>query len=164
MFEYHWLEAEQADSIIKPLEVASDENASEGKFIHSPSGTGHQYALSHIMALYTVNISQEGEYILWGRVKILNQKHNSFFVQINDDWDNLWEIELGNHWHWDMVNDRNKSIDPMTFTLSKGVHTIKIKLREDGTKLDKMLLTNNMGFVPSGRGDVAEKSRYSEDH
>ena len=58
------------------------------------------------------------------------------------------------------VNDRD-IVDQVRFMLQSGVHTIRIKLREDGTKLDKLLLTNAKGFIPSGRGDAADNPDYS---
>jgi arylsulfatase A-like enzyme len=150
LVEYHWLEAEDADTIIDPLEIATDDNASEGRFIYSQNGKGNEYVPSSIMATYTVNISQAGDYVLLGRVKVIDKRDNSFFVQIDNGSDDLWEIETGNYWHWDAVNNRDDA-DPVQFSLTKGVHTINIKLREDGTKLDKMLLTNNVTFVPRGK-------------
>jgi len=48
------------------------------------------------------------------------------------------------------------------FTLARGAHTIKIKLREDGTRLDKLLLTNDiLTFTPEGKGENAEKKDFS---
>jgi hypothetical protein len=159
LLDYYWLEAENADTIVDPLEVAKDDTASGNKFIYSPNGTSNQYVPGSIMGTYTVNILQAGEYILLGRVKVIDKRDNSFFVQIDSGSDNLWEIEAGNYWHWDAVNDRDDA-DPVKFSLPSGVHTIKLKLREDGTKLDKMLLTNNVAFVPSGKGGIAENQRY----
>jgi arylsulfatase A-like enzyme len=162
--ENHWLEAEYAGTIINPLNVATDENASEGRYIYPPNGTGNQYTPGPIMAIYTVNISQAGKYVLWGRVIAPSKSNDSFFVQIDNDTDNLWDVEPGNHWHWDKVNDRD-NFDPLRFILAQGVHTIRIKLREDGTKLDKLLLTNNIfDFVPCGNGDIAENLVYSKNH
>jgi len=148
--EYHWLEAEYADTLTNPLVADTDDNASKGGFIYAPNGTGNEYTLGgSTIATYTVNIAQEGVYILWGRVQAHDRKDNSFFVQIDDNLDNLWEVETGNYWLWDKVNARD-IFDPVGFNLKSGIHTIKIKLREDGTKLDKILLTNNLDFVPSG--------------
>ena len=62
---------------------------------------------------------------------------------------------MGNQWHWDKVNDY-EILDPVPFSLTPGVHTIKVKLREDGTKLDKMLLTNDINFVPRGKGSYVD--------
>ena len=107
------------------------------------------------MATYEVNVSDAGRYILWGRVSVSNKKDNSFFIQIGDGEDNLWEIATGSNWHWDRVNNRDLA-DPVIFMLTEGVNTIKVKLREDGTKLDKMLLTNNIFFIPKDAGDRVE--------
>jgi arylsulfatase A-like enzyme len=154
-FEDHWLEVEHAQSIVKPLEVADDEDASKGKYIYAPNGTVDQYTPGPTMAIYMVNISQAGEYVLWGNVSAADKGDNSFFVQVDNGLDNSWEVEPGISWHWDVVNNRHES-DPVKFILTEGLHKIKVKLREDGTKLDKLLLTNNMGFVPRGKGDHAE--------
>ena len=78
--EYHWLEAENADSVVNPFQVVDDENASEGKYVYSANGTGNQYTPGPIMLTYTVNISHAGEYIMWGRVKASDDKDNSFFI------------------------------------------------------------------------------------
>jgi len=146
-----WLEAEDADTIVNPFRVANDESASGGKYIGSPNGTGNEYTPGGtVMAAYTVNISRAGVYILWGRVQARHGGDNSFFIQVDDNEDTLWEVEIGDPWHWDTVNDRDIR-DPVRFILNPGVHTIRIKLREDGTKLDKLLLTNNADFVPNGK-------------
>jgi len=160
--ESHWLEAENADSIDSPLKVSNDDNASGGKYIFSPNGTGNYYTGSSIMAIYTVNISQAGAYSLWGRVKAADKKDNSFFVQINNGSNYFWEVEPGNQWHWDRVNNRGTS-DPLVFTLPEGKNTIKVKMREDGTQLDKMLLTNDIDFVLSEKRDV-KNLEYLNDH
>ena len=161
MLEYQWLEAEHADTIVNPLEVANDDSASNSRFIYAPNGTGNDYSAGFIMSTYTVNISQEGEYILLGRVKVTDKRDNSFFVQIDNGLNNLWEVETGDSWHWDRVNDRD-ILDPVKFILKSGVHKLKIKLREDGTKLDKLLLTNNVDFVPLGKGGFVENQDYSQ--
>ena len=152
-----WLEAEHVDTIVSPLEIAMDENASNGRFIYAPNGTGNEYSPGGtIMATYTVNLTQGGVYIFWGRVQAYDKRDNSFFIQIDEKLDNLWEVETGDSWHWDKVNNRDV-LDPVRFVLTPGVHTIRIKLREDGAKLDKVLLTNDTSFVPSGKGDITYK-------
>ena len=39
--------------------------------------------------------------------------------------------------------------DPVTYYLEAGQHTLKVKQREDGTKLDRILITDDMQFVPN---------------
>lgn len=108
------------------------------------------------MALYSVHIVQAGEYVLWGRVKASDGRDDSFFVQIDSGKDNLWKIAPSGKWHWAQVNSRD-SDDPVKFFLTEGLHAIKIKVREDGAKLDKLLLTNNVNFVPGRSGKQIKK-------
>ena len=159
--EYHWLEAEYADSIVSPLTVDDDENASAGKFVDSLMCTGNCSTPRSIMATYPVTIAQAGDYILWGRVSASDGSKNSFFIEIDNGYDNLWEVQVGKYWHWDAVNYRNR-VDPVKFVLFEGKHTIKVKLREDGTKLDKLLLTNDISFIPRGEGGSAENQGLFE--
>ena len=156
--ENHWLEAEYADTIVRPLEVVDDEDEASGKYIYVPNGAGSQYKPGPIMATYKVNITQTGRYVLWGRVKASNTNDNSFFVQIDDGHNNLWEVETGNDWHWDLVNDRDNT-DSVEFFLTNGKHTINVRQADDGTKLDKLLLTNKMDFIPSGKGTISKKPK-----
>lgn len=154
--EYYRLEAEDTDTDGGEFRVAYHRNASQGKFIHTPNGKGNHYLPGTTTGVvFAVSILQPGAYVLWGRVHADNEGNNSFFVQVDNGLHNLWEIEPGRNWHWDAVNNRRKA-DPAQFNLTEGVHTITIKVREDGTKLDKMILTNDISFVPSDAGGSAE--------
>ena len=161
--EWHWLEAEWADSLVFPLERADDKKASGGKFLRAGIGAGSCYSPGSIMATYTVVLEEGGEYILWGRVRAIGQKNNSFFIEIDNGFDNFWEMKTGNRWHWDKVNYFERT-DPVTFYLTAGKHTIKVKKREYGAQLDKLLLTNVKGFVPKGVGAPVKKPDYSNQH
>jgi hypothetical protein len=39
-----------------------------------------------------------------------------------------------------------------SFTLSAATHTLEFAYREDGTQLDRDLVTNDLAFVPTGQG------------
>jgi hypothetical protein len=155
--DYLWLEAEDADTGEGKLEVAHHSRASQGQFIHTPNGKGSHYTPGETTgAVYSVSILQPGEYVLWGRVQAPTEGDNSFFVQVDDGFNNLWECNPGGKWHWDTVNNRGKA-DPVKFFLTEGIHTITLKVREDGTKLDQMVLTNDLSFIPGG---VREKGKH----
>ena len=147
--------------MVSPFEIAQDENASEGKYIYVPNGTANQYASPPPMATYQVTVRQGGTYILWGRVLTPTKKDNSFLIKIDNERSNRWHIKTGKDWHWDQVNTRGRG-DPVHFILSEGKHTIQVMLSEDGTKLDKMLLTNHLVLVPTCKGESQENSGYSE--
>ncbi len=150
--ESHWFEAEHADTITAPFVVAFDDNASNGQFVHVPEGKGGRFSPGATMATYRVTVEQPGIYVLWGRVRASDVRNDSFFAQIDNGLENVWSVALGKSWHWDMVNN-GLGEDPVKFSLTTGDHTITIKLREDGTKLDRLLLTNDTDRVPRGKGD-----------
>ena len=43
--------------------------------------------------------------------------------------------------------------DPAIYTLNSGLHTLLIEGRENGTRLDKLLITNDLNFTPYCDGD-----------
>jgi hypothetical protein len=65
-------------------------------------------------------------------------------------WDTFREGE--DIWVWDQVSDR-RIADPVIFTLDAGIHTLVIKQREDGTKLDSIFITNDRAYDPLGPGE-----------
>ena len=153
---YLWLEAEHADTIDDPFEIADEEGASNGKYVYAPNGTGSQYPPGSVLATYGVTIPQTGMYYLWGRVRASSGGDNSFFVQIDDGVKSLWDIKPNNTWYWEPVYIQKRL---GKFNLTKGVHTIQVELREDGAKLDKMLLiSNHMNLLPRGKGKALEKT------
>ncbi len=149
--QYVWIETEQPTTITTPLQIANDTSASQGRFIYAPNGSGSQWSATNKMATYTVNITEAGEYLLYGRVNAANGDDNSFYIQVDNGVNALWDTAFGNGWQWQQVVDRDNPVQ-LRFNLSVGTHTIKIKLREDGTKIDKLLLTNDLNFTPTGTG------------
>ena len=143
-----YLEAESAAGLFAPFRIANDSAASNGKYVYVPASSGNSFTPGKIVASYNVNIPQSGTYILWGRVIAPDANHDSFFVQIDNGPDNYWDVQNGAAWHWDQVNNQTHHVDPAKFTLTKGTHTIKIKLRENGTKLDRIFLTNDIIVTP----------------
>ena len=146
----YWLEAETADSITSPMQVANDSAASGGQFIWVP-GQGNNWDGTGGYAEYTVNVATQGEYVLWGRVIAPTSSDDSFFVEVGGSAYNAWGVAKGSSWQWDLVNIKGGA-DPVKYYLTTGINTIKIGQREDGTKLDKLLLTDDMAFIPSGMG------------
>ena len=156
--EYVWLEAEDANIITPDFGIASVTSASNGKYIQIPEGVG--YRASDGVATYRISIDSADNYVIWGRKIAATKEDNSFFVQIVDGTEYLWVMPLSDNWQWDAVNhwgssgEFNPEIDPVIFSLLAGEHTLKIKQREDGAKLDRLLITNDMGYVPTSVGDT----------
>jgi hypothetical protein len=60
-------------------------------------------------------------------------------------WNN---IALGTTWHWTRVAKESTPTVPATMTVPAGLNTIEVAYREDGTKLDVMVFTNDLNFSP----------------
>jgi len=68
------------------------------------------------------------------------------------NWVKWNSIPLGSSWHWDDVHNSDSGGQLVTFSLAAGTHTLSIAYREDGTRLDRVLVTNDPAFVPTGTG------------
>ena len=58
----------------------------------------------------------------------------------------LWDL---NTWNW----TSDTTVSPARISVaSAGIHTFNIWMREDGTIIDRVLLTSDAAFVPTGTG------------
>lgn len=98
-------------------------------------------------AVYPITITVAGDYVIYGIVDAPNDASNSLFFNVDaepTDPASVWQIPLTagmqeriGSWQgtgtWD-----NPQFVPQKFTLTKGTHTIIVRGREAGTKLDKI--------------------------
>jgi len=133
--------------------VKSDGDASGGKYITIRSGknsTGRVPTSGRGKARYSFTVQEAGSYKLWGRVIAPNGNDDSFWVRIDGgDWVRWNDIPQGANWAWDDVHDADKGNAPLEAWLEAGDHTLELRYREDGTKLDKWLLTNDLTLNPN---------------
>jgi len=147
------IEAEDAQ-IYYPFEYGRDGEASSDGFIWVPERGGNVWNSAEPggYAEFSFEVPQTGNYVIWGRILASNGKNNSFFVSMDDGSFYLWSTVKSKKWVWDQVSSQGGA-DPVVFYLEAGEHTLTIKQRDDGTKLDKIMITNNLGYVPEGPGD-----------
>lgn len=151
--ETHWLEAEFPGTRTAPMAILKDASASYGKYVAAPLGsTGTSGKVR-----YTVTLHQAGTYILWGRQISPDANQNSFLVNIDQSGDKVWDTKISTSWVWDVVS--NRGITGSTkFTLCAGTHTIEIKQLENGTRLDKIMLTRDLNLLPGNVYQQAENA------
>lgn len=94
-------------------------------------------------ASITIEIPADGEYHLWGRVWWTDECRNSFTLSI----DNKPGFTFGDDrtfkcWHWIKALKKQK--------LTKGKHTLLLKQREPGVRIDQMLFVDDHRYVPVG--------------
>jgi subtilisin family serine protease len=150
---YISLEAEAA-TLAGPMALFSDPQASQEGYISSP--TRDQGS-----ALFTVSIPHTGQYVIWCRVLAPNAGQDSFFVNVDQsnldtNVTNIYDVAQGtwtNVWQWTRVNQRDfnnisLATDPRLFNLSAGTHTIVFGGREANTKLDRLIITDDLSLMP----------------
>lgn len=144
-------EAEEGN-IELPMTVAFDNAASNGKYVHTPDGG--QGVTGQGWVDITVSLPCDDNYVVWGRARGINSGSNSFYVSVDGGTESLWDIVEPpsalppEGWTWDRVADRDGA-DPVVYTLSAGDHAFRFRTREDGSRLDVIEITNDIGYVPS---------------
>ena len=144
-----WLEAESG-ILTAPMVMGSDGQASSGAYVWIPEGTGNLLngpSQSVGSVTYTFSVPVAGNYVVWGR--LIDNLGNSFYISMDSGAYAIWDTVGGSTWGWDLVNNRDVT-DPVVYSLGAGQHTLVIKHREDGAKLDRILITNDRAYVPQG--------------
>ena len=139
-------EAESADTIPDMFQVEGDENASGGQFLWRPEGATSG---SDDVALYNFTIPEAGTYKIIARVLATDGVSNGFYIKFDDGKkDYTWDIAILSEWNWQVLGVRRSdhigpggySNDrPIRFPLSAGEHQFKLRVREDGTRLDALV-------------------------
>jgi len=162
---YVRFEAENANVLEAPMETGVDPGASNNQYIVPNGG-----APLEGKAEFNFYAKEAGSYVVWCRMALPNNNRMSLFIQIDDKPsisasgdppppDGVWDFQSyePGPWEWKVVTDRAESGDVATFDLSKGVHTLRITQRSaSNVKIDKILISNNYYYVPSGLEDVPE--------
>jgi Big-like domain-containing protein/parallel beta helix pectate lyase-like protein len=143
------VEAESA-TLNWPMEEHTSGSASGGRYVSTSIWNAGS-------ARFTVNLPVDGTYVIWARVIGNDSSHDSFFVESDDQDRDVYDVAEGvwaNGWQWTVVNGRGggspATISPRLFTLPAGPHSFTFAGREPDTKLDQIILTNDLNFRPSG--------------
>ena len=155
--DYVWIEPENG-RIVEPMDKGVDASASEKAFVWTPESSLDGMGSVHLSFF----IETEDEYTVWGRVLAPTPSDNSFFIRLNDGEELLWDVygpdknKTAKAWWWDRVRDRTMveklGSDRLSFKLERGWHTLVLRSREAGTRMDRVLVTNDVHFVPEGWG------------
>jgi hypothetical protein len=102
---------------------------------------------------WTLNLAKSGRYWLWGRVDVPNPEMDSFFVQLSADSNETpienesWHTGQSDGWRWQSVG-LNRSRQPTPFDLPGGKVRLSFRVREAGTKIDRLFLSADPGGKP----------------
>ncbi|MCE5276587.1 MAG: tandem-95 repeat protein [Planctomycetaceae bacterium] len=111
---------------------------------------------------YQVNFETAGTYYVWVRTIGATGSDDSINVGLDGQAATLgkWGMSMTTSaWGWnDCVVDGNGATRVTIDVKEAGLHTFNIWMREDGTVIDKVILTQDAAFKPTGVGPV-ESSR-----
>ena len=168
-------EAEAVTNVVAPFEVVSvAKDVSGGKCLKIAEGANKSggngtngYAVADVLPVatntnkacevlskvapkgsvqFTFRVKKTKRYVMWCRVRWDNVCGNSFSAAIDD----ALPFTFGQNatykkWHWVQAPPRLKQLK-----LSKGVHTLTIKNREDGIMIDQIIFTSSRRLIPVG--------------
>jgi hypothetical protein len=153
------VEAEHYNTI-KPSTVvkAGDTTASNENYTEYPLKRPHAASENPEIkgdggyVLFKVNIPEQGNYTMWLRTWWYDACGNSFFLVVDDK---PAQIVGGDGtyktWKWRKA--------AQSYALTTGVHNIKVQNREDGARLDEILITNETRPIVPTRA-MAETPQY----
>ena len=127
-----------------PVEVASDAEASGGKFTWMPvlAGTKPDAAGS---VFWSLDVAQAGEFYLWGRVRAATPANDSFFVGLEHEGKPIlgkatWQIGVHKDWTWVRFTPE-KAKTPTPISIPAGRSELTVLTREPGAQIDRLFLT-----------------------
>ena len=150
------VEAEAAATVEKPMVLVREsappegikavEGASEHAYLEIPQGAGNPPTNNAGKAVFALDVPADGDYAVWLRAYWDDSCGNSFTVQVDDKPGFVMgEDATYRAWHWVRYPVSKMAPPPH---LAKGSHTLTILNREDGVRLDQVLLSADKRFVP----------------
>jgi PKD repeat protein len=101
---------------------------------------------------YEVDFGQPGTYYVWVRARGPSGTDDSVHVGLDgspETYDHQGLSPDGTGWNWTNEVDGNR----VTVSVgSTGTHTLSLWMREDGTEVDKLVVTRNASYTPAGEG------------
>lgn len=140
----------EAATLVAPASVFSDPAASQGQYIASPTASAGT-------ATFSFQAPVAGTYYIWCRVRATNAAQNSWNVSADAGAQDTFDAAEGAFsaaWQWVMLNGRGGTgvpltVNPRSFALSAGAHTLVFRALDAGAQLDRILITTDPVYVPN---------------
>ncbi len=144
------LEAESAE-LTAPAVVVADAARSGGAFVRWPDASGEHTVPDggSGTARFQFQLSSPGTYRILALENAPDNRADTLWVRVDGGVWQSWQLARMQWmpWIWDSVNG---VVDPMSWQLAAGPHVLEIQAQDDGVGLDKLVITNDPAFMPSG--------------
>jgi polygalacturonase len=142
----------ESGTVTAPMQIEADPAASGGHDVTVAAGNNSKSSPpANGSTVIPFTVGAAGTYRLWGRVIAPSNEDDSFWVRVdNGPWTDWNDIPTASSWHWASVTDDTAGDAPVLPALVAGAHTIIVAYREDGARLDRILVTNDLDLTPTG--------------
>ncbi len=144
------LNADNVSHFTPPFRMAAMNGTASAKVLEVPDNAGKPPegkapSMEYGGAVFQVDIPTAGTYKIWLNVWWEGSCGNTLSVQVADE---KKSVTVGNdskyeQWHWVEV--------PRQYQFAQGPCPIAVLNREDGIKLDQILVTSDLSYVPQGK-------------
>lgn len=147
-------QAEDAD-ITEPAKALTDNEAG------APMGGGYVASATQDRGALEFSFEVEGGvYVIWGRVaagSTLPTSQDSFFVSIDGGTEDIWDFfeeqtVPQTTWDWEPISLRCGAevhrCDPWIVELDTGAHTLSLRARDAGSRIDAIFITGDPNALP----------------
>lgn len=102
---------------------------------------------------FTINFPEDGVYTIWIRATVESVSQDSIYFKYDDKaWaSKTLSIYEDSDWHWQIISNEY---------FKKGTHNVGFRVRERSTRIDNILITNNVAFVPNGPTGKDEPPKF----
>ncbi|MBK7877393.1 MAG: hypothetical protein IPJ77_16925 [Planctomycetes bacterium] len=154
-YETFSFEAENG-ALTSPMVQVVDSSASNARYVTVPNGTGNNTSTTGTSGstAFTFNVTAPGNYYVWALVKGPSSTDNQFWARMDNGTSHNWSLPVTSVWTWDKVNNSGAQ-DPVLWNLTSGNHTLRIRWREDGARLDRVIVTSDPAYVPQTGNPIA---------
>lgn len=135
------IEAELYASLSGRFARIADGSRSGGAYMQIP-GRGMAQDPNTFLS-FDLSVSGGGAFYVWLLGTGADSSSDSFFLQLDAAAPVQANLIQG-HWGWKKVGT--------TLQIGDGLHSFKVKNRENGANIDKIILTKDKSFVPTGLG------------
>ncbi len=145
-------EAENANLFQHHMYSSVDGEAFNCRFIYSSRNWTDSSPAG--IAEYNFTITQPGLYVVWARIWGAGSTRNSWLVSMDGGPEKHFHTTKGSVWRWNVVTNgtsyETPTEFPVYFYLNAGAHTLRFRGREHYTRLDRIIITNNLNPGYSG--------------
>ena len=146
---YIWIEAESGQRTL-PMQIGQDADASNSSYIFTPESTPDT-TNPQPEATIDFDIPESGDYMLWARLYGPTGDNDAVYIGFNGNYDRAFPDNAWGVYQWVGIEVTHNSGN-YHHNLNGGQNQINMGHGEGGARVDRLLVTNDLTYVPIGSG------------